>query len=231
MSCRKHECLTSLGIYIFDMMPFVISCHLARSKLAQAFLGDGNLFLSFAKWPGLLHYHAYMPSAHSDPSIPRHDRVGHHEICRSAAPHSVIMLAPHTLSPSRVLQIAVNCRYLAPLPSTCKHSNCHRSVALFTLYVTELFMVSGGSRPGAQPGSNPEGGCGGLGVGSSRAVGARAISPGQPHCCTPNSGQHAGYAVCAMYAVHQCGYTLKHPGHEVLASSTCSAGIKSGVQC
>ena len=87
-------------------------------------------------------------------------------------------------------------------------------------------MVPGGSRAGAQPGGNQEGGCGGLGLGSSRAVGARAFSCGQPHCCTPNTGQHAGYAVYAMYAVyvvHQPACTLNHPGHEMLASTICSA--------
>ena len=87
-------------------------------------------------------------------------------------------------------------------------------------------MMPGGGRAGEQPGGDPEGGCAGLGW----AIGPRAISCGQPHCCTPNSGQHAGYAVCAMYAVHQPAYTLNYPGHEVLASSTCSAGIKSGAQ-
>ena len=75
--------------------------------------------------------------------------------------------------------------------------------------------MPGDSRPGALPRGYTEGGCGSLGLGSSRAVGPRALPSGQPYCCTPDSGQHVGDAV---YAVHEpeCMSSTHH--HELLAS-------------
>lgn len=55
-------------------------------------------------------------------------------------------------------------------------------------------MVPGGSRAGALPGGDPERGCGGLGLGSSRAAGAGAFPQGQSHSCASNSGRQHGKA-------------------------------------